>query len=618
VVLTNTGGGDLAWSLSPAQTRLASVKSLLDQRFQTLLKELPPTWSLSGDAAGTQIGGTNRLSTNLGGPLPYTNGVITSSLAFGGASYFTRFYPGLFVLAADLNGVESFQINGTLSDCCDVTDGWVASSVISTTVGGRTFLGLTSQVNNTGSQVRHLIIVEQHPGVTQDSSTDYRSDDHTISGLSSVNRLYDLFYWGYSTTADTDGDLLKLMRAFLLAVEPQGWVTPSTSGGVLAPGAQQTLDLRLDATELSGGSYGLDLDLTSDNPARPRATLPLTLTVTEPQPRLAVSTTPISLSLGAGSVGSATLTLTNTGTADLHWSARAVNSSRKPTVAVLGADRTYSYDDYGNPTSRVAQIAQQLQVTGQFSQVDAIDIFSVTPTLALLQQYDSVLLYAEDPVHDPESLGNVLAGYVDSGGGVVRMQWTLDSNPERPGTRIGGRFGGGDYGVLATSGSETYRASELGEISQPDHPLVQGVTSVRSSGSTVSWPITGSVVLARYDDQVPLAAERKLLRNGLLRTRVDLNLRAVSGDWRHPLWDQSSGAVRLMANALRYVVTPDFLRATSGSGTLAPGTSQTITLTLDTTRLPAGDTMAEAEITSDDPNRQRIAVPVTIHVVPAP
>jgi hypothetical protein len=198
------------------------------------------------------------------------------------------------------------------------------------------------------------------------------------------------------------------------------------------------------------------------------------------------------------------------------------------------------------------------------------------------------------------------------------MQWTLDSNPERPGTRIGGRFGGGDYGVLATSGSETYRASELGDISQPDHPLVQGVTSVRSNGSTVSWPITGSVVLARYDDQVPLAAERKLLRNGLLRTRVDLNLRAVSGDWRHPLWDQSSGAVRLMANALRYVVTPDFLSAAPGQGMLAPGTSQTITLTLDTTNLPVGTLTAELEITSDNPGRQRVNVPVTMQITTGP
>ncbi len=51
----------------------------------------------------------NVLADELGGPIPYQDGLVVNSEAFGsGGRYFTRKHPGLFVLVADVAGVANF------------------------------------------------------------------------------------------------------------------------------------------------------------------------------------------------------------------------------------------------------------------------------------------------------------------------------------------------------------------------------------------------------------------------------------------------------------------------------------------------------------------------------
>lgn len=84
-------------------------------------------------------------------------------------------------------------------------------------------------------------------------------------------------------------------------------------------------------------------------------------------------------------------------------------------IALLGADES----DY------VTDVENTLASYGGFS-VTAIDVQDSTPTLATLENYKAVLVWSDYGFSDPVQLGDVLAQYVDAGGGVV-VAWAADT-----------------------------------------------------------------------------------------------------------------------------------------------------------------------------------------------
>ena len=90
-----------------------------------------------------------------------------------------------------------------------------------------------------------------------------------------------------------------------------------------------------------------------------------------------------------------------------------------PKVAVLCADSTGT------------DIKAKLDSTGLFSQVDIISsLHEEIPTLFVLKQYNAVIIYSNAyDIINPTELGDVLADYVDAGGGVVLAAFTfVDAN----------------------------------------------------------------------------------------------------------------------------------------------------------------------------------------------
>src|SRR5262249_22039984 len=59
--------------------------------------------------------------------------------------------------------------------------------------------------------------------------------------------------------------------------------------------------------------------------------------------------------------------------------------------------------------------------------IDTFNSYTGTPTLAQLQQYDAVLNFTNYPPTNPSALGNVLADYVDGGGGLVLATFSFSS-----------------------------------------------------------------------------------------------------------------------------------------------------------------------------------------------
>lgn len=192
--------------------------------------------------------------------------------------------------------------------------------------------------------------------------------------------------------------------------------------------------------------------------------------------------------------------------------------------------------------------------TGLFTSVDIIHAGAVTPTLAELQNYDAVIVWSNTNFLNAAALGDVLADYVDAGGGVVV---TVFANSTLTNNRfLTGRWQAqaDSYEVIpAVLGTTSGSLATLGNILVPGHPIMQGVNTF--SGGTSSFrPTTltlrpGATKVAEWSDG------RTLVAVGANPRRVDLGMYPPSSGFSATFWDQTTDGARLMANALLFVAT---------------------------------------------------------------
>jgi len=142
---------------------------------------------------------------------------------------------------------------------------------------------------------------------------------------------------------------------------------------------------------------------------------------------------------------------------------------------------------------------------GGFAVVDVFQINTITPTLVQLMPYDSVLVYSKDPFHDADALGDVLADYVDAGGGVVVASHAFTS-----GTAIGGRFAD-DQLPMTTGGTDYVGPPQMRmESDYIAHQVLLNV--IAFYGGEGSYHATGvnltngGELIATWEDGSPLAA----------------------------------------------------------------------------------------------------------------
>ena len=230
----------------------------------------------------------------------------------------------------------------------------------------------------------------------------------------------------------------------------------------------------------------------------------------------------------------------------------------------------------------VSDVQGKLIATGKFSAVDIIDASSTTPTLAQLQGYGSVLVWSDSGFADPTTLGNNLADYVDSGGGVVIAVFADASVP------IGGRFASDDYYAMEPAGQTEGTELTLGTVQEPSSPIMAGVTTF--DGGSSSFRGTGSpnmsaVRVADWSNGEPLVLRRTI--GGV--PRVDLNFFPPSSDARPDFWTASTDGVKLMANALIFTGGCGSSKATPTISTVAsPNTTHLGATVSDTATLSGG------------------------------
>jgi hypothetical protein len=180
-----------------------------------------------------------------------------------------------------------------------------------------------------------------------------------------------------------------------------------------------------------------------------------------------------------------------------------------------------------------------------------VNVTTATPTLQFLQQFGSVLVWTNLSFQNGAAMGDLLADYVDAGGGVVTAVFV---NTTTTANRfLGGRWNT-DYQIiphmLGTTTS-TGGAQSLGTIVVPGHPILSGVNTF-SGGTSSTRPTTTTltphgVLVAQWTDGKTLVA----VSNTQAR-RVDLGMYPPSNTVNSTGWVATTDGAQLMANALRY------------------------------------------------------------------
>ncbi len=145
------------------------------------------------DGGGDMYDGGNQINTDINTFIPYSDNVIMPNTDFGpNGSYFTRELPGLFVLAADIDGINSFYITG--NNGADGS-GNVDDHVFSMTSSGNNYDVFVKRVYGAGDpSINHMMIIPENAAATHTFSTDTNNDQHDLNNISGTTRIYYLLY----------------------------------------------------------------------------------------------------------------------------------------------------------------------------------------------------------------------------------------------------------------------------------------------------------------------------------------------------------------------------------------------------------------------------------------
>jgi len=185
------------------------------------------------------------------------------------------------------------------------------------------------------------------------------------------------------------------------------------------------------------------------------------------------------------------------------------------------------------------------------------------PMVDELHKYSAVLVYSynSSAFMDGQLMGDILAEYIDNGGGVVVTVFT-NCNNLRNGFLKGRFYEQGYHPINPTRQHDTNgkKSLTLGKIIDPTHPILEGVKSLDGGRSSFFCP--GSLhpdahLIAEWSNGTPLVAE---LKKGKGRVVV-LNFFPPSSDTGDPrFWVSSTNGDILLANALAYVGRSSVLR----------------------------------------------------------
>ncbi len=247
----------------------------------------------------------------------------------------------------------------------------------------------------------------------------------------------------------------------------------------------------------------------------------------------------------------------------------------------------------------VSEIRNQLLAFPDIAQVDVFDGQFATPTLDQLRAYNTVIAIANVAFGDRVGTGDVLADFIDAGGGLVLTLATFIN-----GWEIRGRLlTGGYYPFDLGSGPAGF--STLGAFDAA-HPIMQGVYAATGDLLGQVTVAAGAELVASWANGFPFVATQAH------RVAAVNIFFGAPGYWTGDL-------PLLMRNAAFWASgNPNFVTAQPANGVVPPGGSAQVQVTFDATRLNGGDYRADLAVKSNDPDQPQMLVPAMLHVTGAP
>ena len=159
-------------------------------------------------------------------------------------------------------------------------------------------------------------------------------------------------------------------------------------------------------------------------------------------------------------------------------------------VALLGAD----------DSSNIGDVQTYLLPFSDLALVDVVNVLSSTPSVSTLLNYDSVLVWSNSPFNDAVALGDVLADYVDLGGGVVLATFVWYG----PSYDLEGRIMT-DYSPFQQAGGSLYTTADL-DWYNSTHPIMNGVSAISEYYRDNVVLTTNAELVANWSDGYPFVA----------------------------------------------------------------------------------------------------------------
>lgn len=209
---------------------------------------------------------------------------------------------------------------------------------------------------------------------------------------------------------------------------------------------------------------------------------------------------------------------------------------------VLGAEGGGACDE------RLLDVQNKLK-SGGLVNVDTFNVRTQTPSSELLRSYNAVMFFSYHGF-DQVGLGNMLANFVDMGGGVVVCAY---ANCGR-GNRLEGKWADKKYDPLSLGSTSRMSWLRMGKVHDPRHPILDGVSSFEGgeqSSHGDGLPHPNATTIAEWSNGRPLVVELRR-RMGFI---VGLNMYPPSNDAATGGWNAASHGGVLMANALHYVAS---------------------------------------------------------------
>jgi hypothetical protein len=480
--------------------------------------------------------------------------------------------------------------------------------------------------------------------------------ERKINGVNRVDlNLYppssavDHCYWNLKT------DGAKII-ANALSIVGRKIVIPSPSYGILSAGSSVSIVLTVDARDLTAGQYNHRFVIESNDPLNKEKYFRVGISVSG-NPEIHIDPTSFVFSLNAGDIAERTMKIRNPGTSNLEWCVegqvddtirnkikRVAEEMRRAAEEKMASGEmpkgdyntllsftpetavTVAFSENHEPgnlnvlliyydgAGYMRDVRDKLLNTGFFNSITSLMEYYGTPTFGQLRSYDAVLVWSGGAYFRyPVQLGNNLADYVDSGGGVVMA--CLTALPAQYGEGVQGRFNDENYWVIAPSINTAIPAS-LGKVYQPDNPVMRGVHSFYGGSSSLRYSggiVDGAARIADWSDGTPLIAEKTM--NGI--SRIDLGFYPPSSVVDQYSWSDTTDGTLIIANTLKYVAKK-YVSLVPPSGMIIPGDSQTVSVKIRTDDLIGRVYNSAVSIASNDTINPSVAIPVQLTVTGFP